>query len=75
MPMKHASYDIRELAVKLYKSGNSTQQQVADIVCCYYKTIQNWIRADAEECEQPKPSSHFFASQMSDQIEITTFHD
>ena len=57
--MKHASKDIRELAVTLYKSGCYSQQQVAEIVGYHYKTIQNWLHADAEGREQlPRPKGH-----------------
>lgn len=46
--MKHAGEEIRKLAVRLYRSGEYSQQEVAKIVGYHYKTIQNWLRADAE---------------------------
>ena len=45
--MKHASEDIRNLAISLYKSGKYTQQQVADIVGYHLNTIKSWLRIDA----------------------------
>ena len=50
--MKHASEDIRDLAVSLYKSGKYTQAQVAEIVGYHYKTVANWLRADREGRKQ-----------------------
>ena len=46
--MKHASEAIRILAVNLYKSGNYTQQEVADITGYHRHTIRAWLKADAE---------------------------
>lgn len=57
--MKFASKDTRERAVAAYKSGQYTQSDVARMFGVHYKTIQNWLRADAEGREQiPLPKGH-----------------
>ena len=50
--MKHASEDIRNLAVSLYKIGKYTQAEVAEIVGYHYKSVSNWIKADKEGRKQ-----------------------
>ncbi|MDR2055629.1 MAG: helix-turn-helix domain-containing protein, partial [Desulfovibrio sp.] len=45
--MPTASKDTRERAVEAYKTGRFTQQQLAEAYCVHYKTIQNWLKADA----------------------------
>jgi transposase len=53
--MKIASKEIRIRAVEAYKTGLFTQQQLADAYCVHYKTIQNWLKADAKgEDQAPK---------------------
>lgn len=42
--MKHASEDIRKLAVHLYATGKYTQQQVAEIVGYHVNSVKNWLR-------------------------------
>ncbi len=57
--MKFASKDTRERAVAAYKSGQYTQADVARMFGVHYKTIQNWLKADAEGREQaPRPKGH-----------------
>lgn len=57
--MKHASEDIRNLAVGLYKSGEYTQQEVADIVGYHYNSVKAWLKADAEgRPQRPLPKGH-----------------
>ncbi|WP_165177117.1 helix-turn-helix domain-containing protein [Desulfovibrio sp. ZJ369] len=50
--MAIASKELRIKAVEAYKTGKFTQQQLADAYCVHYKTIQNWLRADANNEEQ-----------------------
>jgi Transposase and inactivated derivatives len=53
--MAIASKDTRERAVEAYKTGRFTQQELAIAYCVHYKTIQNWLRADAMgEPQEPK---------------------
>lgn len=57
--MKFASKDTRERAVSAYKSGKYSQSEVAQMFGVHYKTIQNWLKADAEGREQiPRPKGH-----------------
>jgi transposase len=57
--MKIASQELREKAVAAYKNGNFTQQRLADAYGVHYKTIQNWLKADANgEKQAPKPRGH-----------------
>ena len=44
---KIACKEVREKAVKAYKTGKYTQQQVADMYDIHYKTLQNWLKVDA----------------------------
>jgi transposase len=54
--MPIASKELRERAVAAYKTGAFTQQQLADAYRVHYKTIQNWLKADAKgEPQAPKP--------------------
>lgn len=54
--MTIASKAIRERAVEAYKTGIFTQQQLAVAYCVHYKTIQNWLKADAlGESQEAKP--------------------
>ena len=54
--MTIASQELRERAVEAYKTGAFTQQQLADAYRVHYKTIQNWLKADARgEPQVPKP--------------------
>jgi len=54
--MSIASQELRERAVEAYKTGGFTQQQLAAAYCVHYKTIQNWLKADAKgEPQVPKP--------------------
>jgi len=54
--MSIASQELRERAVEAYKTGSFTQQQLADAYRVHYKTIQNWLKADARgEPQAPKP--------------------
>ncbi len=46
--MKHASEDIRNLAVNLYKSGKYSQQEVANIVKYHRNTVKSWLKAESE---------------------------
>lgn len=50
--MTIASKELRIKAVEAYKTGKFTQQQLADAYCVHYKTIQNWLKADANNEEQ-----------------------
>jgi transposase len=45
--MPIANKDTRERAVEAYKTGRFSQQQLAEAYCVHYKTIQNWLKADA----------------------------
>ena len=45
--MSIASKELRERAVEAYRTGAFTQQQLADAYRVHYKTIQNWLKADA----------------------------
>jgi transposase len=57
--MKNASQELKKRAVEAYKTGAFTQQWLADAYHVHYKTIQNWLRADANSEEQaPKPRGH-----------------
>jgi transposase len=57
--MKHANQELKKRAVEAYKTGAFTQQQLADAYCVHYKTIQNWLKADANgEGQVPKPRGH-----------------
>jgi Transposase and inactivated derivatives len=54
--MTIANKDTRVRAVEAYKTGVFTQQQLANAYCVHYKTIQNWLKADAiGEPQEPKP--------------------
>ena len=54
--MTIASQELRERAVEAYKTGAFTQQQLAAAYRVHYKTIQNWLKADAKgETQVPKP--------------------
>lgn len=50
--MKHASEEIRNMAVRLYKSGGYTYKEIGDIVGYSHKTIGNWVKADKEGRKQ-----------------------
>jgi transposase len=53
--MSIASQEVRERAVEAYKTGAFTQQQLAIAYRVHYKTIQNWLKADASgESQIPK---------------------
>ena len=53
--MAIASKELRTKAVEAYKTGKFTQQQLADAYGVHYKTIQNWLKADANgEGQEPK---------------------
>lgn len=68
--MKHASEDIRNLAVSLYKSGKYTQAEVAGIVGYHYKTVYNWIKADKEGRKQVSlPRGHRRSALDHDDLE------
>lgn len=55
MPMTIASKELRLRAIEAYKTGAFTQQQLANAFRVHYKTIQNWLRADANgEDQTPK---------------------
>lgn len=57
--MGFASKDTRERAVAAYKAGGRSQQEVAAMFGVHYKTIANWLKADAEGREQcPRPKGH-----------------
>lgn len=57
--MRFASKDTRERAVAAYKAGGRSQQEVASMFGVHYKTIANWLKADAEGREQcPRPKGH-----------------
>lgn len=57
--MRFASKDTRERAVAAYKTGAFTQQEVAAMFGVHFKTIANWLKADAEGREQlPRPKGH-----------------
>lgn len=54
--MAIANRELRIRAVEAYKTGEFTQQQLADAYRVHYKTIQNWLKADAKgEDQTPKP--------------------
>jgi transposase len=54
--MPIASQELRERAVEAYKTGAFTQQQLAAAYRVHYKTIQNWLKADASgDSQMPKP--------------------
>ena len=54
--MSIANRDTRVRAVEAYKTGAFTQQQLANAYCVHYRTIQNWLKADAlGEAQKPKP--------------------
>jgi len=54
--MSIASQELRKRAVEAYKTGAFTQQQLAAAYRVHYKTIQNWLKADAlGESQVPKP--------------------
>jgi transposase len=53
--MAIASKELRSKAVEAYKTGAFTQQQLAYAYRVHYKTIQNWLKADANgEGQTPK---------------------
>jgi transposase len=55
MLMAIANKELRIRAVEAYKTGAFTQQQVAKAYRVHYKTIQNWLKADANgEDQTPK---------------------
>jgi len=57
--MAIASKELRVKAVDAYKTGKFTQKQLADAYGVHYKTIQNWLKADARgEDQTPKPRGH-----------------
>lgn len=57
--MTIASQELRERAIEAYKTGAFTQQQLADAYRVHYKTIQNWLKADANgETQASKPRGH-----------------
>lgn len=57
--MRFASKDTRERAVAAYKAGGHSQQEVAAMFGIHYKTLANWLKADAEGREQvPRPKGH-----------------
>ncbi len=57
--MAIASKELRSRAVEAYKSGAFTQQQIATAYRVHYKTIQNWLKADAKgEDQAPKQRGH-----------------
>jgi len=54
-----ASKELRIKAVEAYKTGKFTQKELADAYGVHYKTIQNWLKADANgEDQNPKPRGH-----------------
>jgi len=53
--MSIASQELRERAVEAYRTGAFTQQQLAAAYRVHYKTIQNWLKAEARgETQVPK---------------------
>lgn len=57
--MRFASRDTRERAVAAYKAGGHSQQEVAAMFGIHYKTLANWLKAEAEGREQvPRPKGH-----------------
>lgn len=57
--MKNANQELRERAVEAYKTGAFTQQRLANAYRVHYKTIKNWLKADANgEGQAPKPRGH-----------------
>lgn len=59
MDMGFASKDTRDRAVAAYKTGNYTQAQVGEMYGVHYKTVANWMKADAEGREQiPREKGH-----------------
>lgn len=57
--MGFASRDTRERAVAAYKSGQYTQAQVGAMFGVHFKTLANWMKADAEGREQvPRKKGH-----------------
>ena len=46
--MTIASKELRTRAVEACKTGQFTQQQLAAAYRIHYKTIQNWLKADAD---------------------------
>lgn len=57
--MGFASKDTRERAVAAYKTGHYSQKQVGAMFGVHYKTIVNWMKADAEGREQiPRKRGH-----------------
>lgn len=68
--MGFASKDTRERAVAAYKTGRYTQEQVAAMFGVHYKTIQNWMKADAEgRAQVPKPKGHLKRILEPDDLE------
>jgi len=54
--MSLSSQELRERAVEAYRTGAFTQRQLAAAYRVHYKTIQNWLKADAKgEMQAPKP--------------------
>jgi len=54
--MPIASQELRERAVEAYRTGAFTQHQLAAAYRVHYKTIQNWLKADANgETQVPRP--------------------
>lgn len=57
--MGFASKDTRERAVAAYKAGGRSQQEVAAMFGIHYKTLANWLKAEAEGRPQcPRPKGH-----------------
>lgn len=46
--MKHASQEIRELAVTLHKKHNYSIAKTAEIVGYHPNTVKNWLKANRE---------------------------
>jgi transposase len=54
-----ASNELRVKAVSAYKTGKFSQQKLAEAYGIHYKTLQNWLRADANgEPQIPKTRGH-----------------
>lgn len=67
--MKFVSKDTRERAVAAYKTGKYTQQYIASLYGVHYKTVANWLKADAEGREQcPRPKGHLKRILNSDDL-------
>lgn len=56
--MNAYSQDLRNIAIKLYKSGKYTKQAISELVSVSYKTVRSWIKLyeSTGECKLVKPS-------------------